>query len=58
MVFVLQKNINTPTDLDEMVFRVNYPLSQADASGTYLMTGMQGTGNYSKSSNNYFFIIF
>ena len=55
MVFVLQKNINTPTDLDEMVFRVNYPLSQADASGTYLMTGMQGTGNYTKASNSYLF---
>jgi len=55
MVFVLEKNTNTPTDLDEMVFRVNYPLSQADASGTYLMTGMQGTGNYAKANNNYLF---
>lgn len=55
MVFVLEKNTNTPMDLDEMVFRVNYPLSQADASGTYLMTGMQGTGNYAKANNNYLF---
>ena len=55
MVFVLEKNTNTPTDLDEMVFRINYPLTQADASGTYLMTGMQGTGNYTKANNSYLF---
>lgn len=54
-VFVLQKNIDTPMDLDEMVFRVNYPLSQSNASGTYLMTGLQGTGNYTKAENSFGF---
>ncbi|TDP57977.1 hypothetical protein [Flavobacterium dankookense] len=55
LIFVLKKNLDTPMDLDEMVFRINYPLTQADASGTYLMTGMQGTGNYTKANNSYLF---
>jgi hypothetical protein len=54
-IFVLQKNVNTPTNLDEMVFRINYPLSQSNTSGTYLMTGLQGMGNYSKAENSYAF---
>lgn len=54
-VFVLQKNIDTPMNLDEMVFRINYPLSQSNASGTYLMTGLQGTGNYTKAESSFGF---
>jgi hypothetical protein len=55
IVFVLKKNLNAPMDLDEMVFRINYPLSQTNASGTYLMTGYQGTGYYTKDNNSYQF---
>lgn len=54
-VFVLQKSVNSSTIIDEMVFRVNYPLTQTSVSGTYLMTGMQGTGTYAKATKNYGF---
>lgn len=54
-VFVLQKSVNSSTNIDEMVFRINYPLTQTSVSGTYLMTGVQGTGTYAKATKNYGF---
>jgi len=46
--FILIKNINTSSDLDEMVFTINYPINATNASGTYLMNGYQGSGTYTK----------
>ena len=55
VVFILKKNLNTPMDLDEMVFRIDYPLTQSDASGTYQLNGYQAVGNYTKGSTSYNF---
>lgn len=52
-VFVLGSNSSTPNSQNSMVIKVMYPLSQADASGTYLMNGIQGTGNYTRLTNTY-----
>ena len=53
--FILIKNINTSTDLDEMVFTINYPISATNASGTYLMNGYQGNGTYTKGDVSFNF---
>lgn len=53
--FILIKNINTPSDLDEMVFTINYPLSATNATGTYQMNGYQASGNYTKGELNFGF---
>ena len=53
--FILIKNINTSTDLDEMVFTINYPISATNASGTYLMNGYEGSGTYTKGNLSFNF---
>lgn len=52
-VFVLGSNSSAPENQNIMVVKVNYPLSQADASGTYLINGVQGTGNYTRFTDSY-----
>ena len=53
IVFILKKNINTGANFDEIVFRINYPNTQANASGTYIMNGIQGTGTYDVTPETY-----
>ena len=53
--FILIKNINTSSDLDEMVFTINYPINTTNASGTYLMNGYQGSGTYTKGDVSFNF---
>lgn len=53
--FILIKNTNSSTDLDEMVFSIFYPISATNASGTYQMNGYQASGNYTKGELNFSF---
>lgn len=53
--FILIKNTNSSTDLDEMVFAIFYPISAANASGTYQMNGHQGVGTYTKGDLSFNF---
>ena len=52
-VFVLGSNSSSPQNQHIMVVKVIYPLSQEDASGTYLINGIQGTGNYTRFTDSY-----
>jgi hypothetical protein len=52
-VFVLGRNTSAPENQNIMVVKVIYPLSQTNASGTYLINGTQGTGNYTRATDNY-----